>query len=301
MTERVYWAALTIDYINSIDGYQVVITSDITVHCFCRYSRMEPQKHVIPKKLRGTFVGSYIDQCFVAFKDLEQDEDGDTLTHTFTFTDWLPCETLWFYFWATKVDSNTKSATPLFKHHRILGLKPADCQRQSGQWGGFMQGWGADGQSFQPDHNYNAAFLYLWFAHIGDARKGYFNVDIRKAGGNCWEEVLLYTTTLYSETFDPRPEGTKILLRLDPLVPLLSGIDYHICLYTIPPWYGFIGGEWVLRNDLAAMWYAKKSHGSTYPRGTMLKGCGFNQGAGSWASFPNDDIYFCIYEAYTKE
>lgn len=299
MADKIYWAVLDISYHDILGGLQVVIKTDIAVHCWCRWSKTEPQKHAIPREVRGAWVGSIIDQCFVAYLDLEQEEAGYTLTHTFLFTDWPVCQTRWFFFWATKSGYYTKSATPLFSHHRQLALIPADCQTLAGQWGGFCQGWGADGQSFQPDHSYMANRLVVWMAHMGDARRGYFNVDIRIAGGQCWLEPQLFTQTIYSETIDPRPAGTKLYLLMDPAIPLLHGTDYHICLYTIPPWYKNTGSGWVRDDNIAAMWYAKKSYGSSYPRGEVLKGCGFNQGAGSWASFPTEDLYFCLWEVQT--
>jgi len=55
--------------------------------------------------------------CFVAFEDLEQEEDGDTLTHTFIWTGWEICQTRYFYFWAQSMGEAMKSTSCIFSKH----------------------------------------------------------------------------------------------------------------------------------------------------------------------------------------
>ncbi|MBA7682657.1 hypothetical protein ES703_91009 [subsurface metagenome] len=57
--------------------------------------------------------------CFVAYQDLEQNEPGDTFTHTFTWLGWLHCETRYFYFWATWMGERMISTSPIFYKHYV--------------------------------------------------------------------------------------------------------------------------------------------------------------------------------------
>lgn len=55
--------------------------------------------------------------CFVVFEDLEQNEPGDTLTHTFTWTGWEYCQTRYFYFWSTAAGIPLVSTSCIFQKH----------------------------------------------------------------------------------------------------------------------------------------------------------------------------------------
>lgn len=102
-------------------GYIITCYTNNPCHLFFRYTTIRPVKHINQRIVRGAQVGTYIDQCFVAFKDNEQEEAGDTYTHTFIKEPWVHCETRWFYMWGT-VDGNlSPSASPIFSQHRIWG------------------------------------------------------------------------------------------------------------------------------------------------------------------------------------
>lgn len=99
-------------------GFIVTCYTNNPCHLFFRYTTTRPQKHVLPRMVRGAQVGTYIDQCFVVFKDNEQEEAGDTFTHTFIKEPWPFCETRWFYFWGM-VDGNVSpSASAIFQKHQ---------------------------------------------------------------------------------------------------------------------------------------------------------------------------------------
>lgn len=112
------WAVLTIAYSVLATGLRVTVTTDNLVHLFMRYTTTPPQKHVLPRNERGAGLGHYLDQCFVAYHDNEQEEAGDTTTHTFLKTNWPVCQTRWFIFHGTREAIPTPSASPIFEKHR---------------------------------------------------------------------------------------------------------------------------------------------------------------------------------------
>ena len=103
----------------------IITTTNIKVHQFMRWSLVLPQRHVKPIIVRGAVAGTYIDQCFVSYQDAEQQEPGDTLTHTFILCDWPICQTRYYYLWATKLAQLMPSASPIYSYHRISIGPPA--------------------------------------------------------------------------------------------------------------------------------------------------------------------------------
>lgn len=109
------WAPMEWTTENVPDTYQVIVTTDIPVHLYMRYTCIKPRKHPIERYRRGLALPWNTYYCFVAWKEVEQDEEGDTLDHTYTFTDWEIGETRWFYFTGTKRIELTPSASPIFE------------------------------------------------------------------------------------------------------------------------------------------------------------------------------------------
>lgn len=99
-------------------GFEIVCYTNNPCHLFLRYTKTRPQRHIHARTVRGAPVGTYIDQCFVNYHDNEQEEAGDTYTHTFLKEPWPYCETRWLYFWGT-VDGNlSPSKTCIFQKHQ---------------------------------------------------------------------------------------------------------------------------------------------------------------------------------------
>ena len=105
-------------YALTTNGYLVTCYTNYPCHLWLRWTNIIPQKHVNPVIVRGAPVGTYIDQCFVVFNDVEQNEAGDTYTHTFTLEPWPSCERRWFYFWGTVAGVISPSASAIFTKHR---------------------------------------------------------------------------------------------------------------------------------------------------------------------------------------
>jgi hypothetical protein len=114
-----HWAVLDLIQTLTADGFKIVAITNNPCHLWMRWTVIKPQKHIKLQVIRGVTAQRLIDQCFVVYEDNEQEEDGDTLTHTFIKEPWAVCETRFFYFWGNVNGVLTKSATALFKKHRV--------------------------------------------------------------------------------------------------------------------------------------------------------------------------------------
>lgn len=98
-------------------GYIFIVTSDVPCHLFMRWTLEAPRTHKDPVFKRGAPFSEKIRFCFVEYLDNEQEEAGDTLSHTFIKLDWPVCQTRYFYFWGTVAGAPSPSETPLFSKH----------------------------------------------------------------------------------------------------------------------------------------------------------------------------------------
>jgi hypothetical protein len=122
--QLLHFAVITISEEVTASGVLVTCTTNYPVHLWLRWTNVEPKKHVNQRMVRGAPVGTYIDQCFTVFHDLEQNEPGDTLVHTFTAEPWPICQTRWFYLWGTVGGVLSPSCSPIFKYHAQGFLPP---------------------------------------------------------------------------------------------------------------------------------------------------------------------------------
>lgn len=119
------WYIKTIDQTLIEGGFSIVLTTDIACHMWLRHTLTPPRKHSIPVVQRGAVVAYDARFCFVTYEDLEQNEPGDTLTHTFTWLGWKTCEVRYFYFWAEVSGSPAPSTTAIFSKHYTAPPPPA--------------------------------------------------------------------------------------------------------------------------------------------------------------------------------
>lgn len=115
-----HFAPENLEYILTKTGYRIIYTTDVPCHLYMRWSTTEPQIHHTPVRRRGITLSTDIRICFVVYKDNEQLEEGDTITHTFIKEPWAHCETRWFYFHGTIAGNTSVSTSPVFKKHRQL-------------------------------------------------------------------------------------------------------------------------------------------------------------------------------------
>lgn len=168
-TASIYFSVRSVEYTETLTGYIVTCTTNNPIHLWLRWTAIEPQKHVNERIVRGAPIGTYIDQCFVVYNDVEQNEPGDTLTHTFTLEPWLYCQTRWFYFYGTISGVLSPSRSAIFQYHStasaIYGQRP-----QTGQK--YYYGCSCVSRSFPiiPDQTF---VLRYWYIHL--ARRPYWN------------------------------------------------------------------------------------------------------------------------------
>jgi hypothetical protein len=117
MTVPPRWALLTIAYTPALTTVMVTTTTNVACHLWARWSENEPQFHPLTMRIRGIDVPWSLRTCFTAYQDLEQNEAGDTLTHTFTWTPWVVCVTRWFYFYGTIGGLKSPSTSGIFRYH----------------------------------------------------------------------------------------------------------------------------------------------------------------------------------------
>jgi hypothetical protein len=135
--QLLHFVVRNVTYTITATGIQVICYSNNPCHLWLRWTNIVPQKHVITRIVRGAPIGTYIDQCFVVYTDVEQQELGDTFTHTFILEPWPVCETRWFYFWGTVEGQLSPSRSAIFSYHRISPPFPTPrCQCISPPLGG---------------------------------------------------------------------------------------------------------------------------------------------------------------------
>lgn len=111
------WAPVTISEVVLETGVRVVVTTDIPVHLFMRWTEKPPLKHPTTEYRRGLLIQTGTRYCFVAWDENEQEEPGDTLVHTFIKPGWYVCQTRYFYFIGTKQCEEQPSSSPIFHYH----------------------------------------------------------------------------------------------------------------------------------------------------------------------------------------
>lgn len=112
------WYLYNIQYIDTGEGMRIIVTTDRTCHLWMRWTHTQP--HITRKERDDRGLRTLLDYhyCFDNYHDNEQEEGGDTLTHTFTKEPWAICETRWFYFWGTINELECPSTSCIFKYHR---------------------------------------------------------------------------------------------------------------------------------------------------------------------------------------
>lgn len=86
-----HFAPLQIKYSLKPIGLVITLSTSVPCHLTCYYTDIKPRKHHTARVVRGLEVPWATYFCFVAWKEVEQNEPGDTLYHSFTFSEWPTC------------------------------------------------------------------------------------------------------------------------------------------------------------------------------------------------------------------
>lgn len=98
--------------------FWIQFSTDAPCHLFCYITKVEPQKRLETYQLRGLKALLEPKWCFVQYDTNEQQEEGDTLQHTFVKPDWPICEYRYFGFSGTVAGLESPSVSPIFHVHR---------------------------------------------------------------------------------------------------------------------------------------------------------------------------------------
>lgn len=112
-----HFSVRDVSYALQLTGYIITVTTDVPVHLFMRWTVSLPRRHFDPELKRGTWFPVKVRFCFVEYHDNEQEEAGDTLTHTFIKLNWPECNTRYFYFYGKMSGVWSPSESPLFNKH----------------------------------------------------------------------------------------------------------------------------------------------------------------------------------------
>jgi len=113
-----HFAVLTLEQTLTPTGYQIVVTTNNPCHLWMRWTNLQPHPHIYLELDRGTFIQRLKRYATCFWENNEQQEAGDTLTHTFIKEPWPSCETRYFFFWGTVNGQDSLSTSPIFKKHR---------------------------------------------------------------------------------------------------------------------------------------------------------------------------------------
>lgn len=108
------WAPEGLTYIPLLDGVRFCLSTSVPCHLTCYWTDVEPRKHRTTRTVRGLDVPWNTYYCFVAWREVEQTEPGDTLYHTFDITPWPLGERRWFTFRGEVDDVQSPSVGPIF-------------------------------------------------------------------------------------------------------------------------------------------------------------------------------------------
>lgn len=99
------------------EAYHIVVQTDAPSHLWLRWSNNSPWKHPRTRTIRGLNIEGDVYYCFTSYHDVEQDEAGDTLEHTFTVSPWQRFEIRWFFFWGQVAGVQSPSMSPIFARY----------------------------------------------------------------------------------------------------------------------------------------------------------------------------------------
>ncbi|MBA7536653.1 hypothetical protein ES705_28917 [subsurface metagenome] len=291
---------LTIDHEMWEGGFTVTVTTNVACHLYLRYSDVFPRIHRKSVARRGLVMGWDARYCFVAYQHIEQNEAGDTSTHTFTWPGWSDCETRYFYFWGTIGGWDMVSDTPIFWLHYLWEVPPepdptSDQYQYATHNKGFCQYWNALSQTFNPENPYLGVRLSLMLNQRETIRKGPCTVKITRVNGDCWAEELLWSK-IFSSTTLPLPGVKEWQHYALPPIPFDPEFTYRIVSHSLPGWSWWNGYVWVPDDTVAAyMWWAGITY-PLYPRGAPWQGCNFKDSSGAWYLQATLDYTFIVWE-----
>ncbi len=262
---------LTIDHEMVEGGFIVTTTTNAACHLYLRYSNVFPRIHRKSIARRGLVMGWDARYCFTVYQHIEQNEEGDTLTHTFTWPGWVNCNTRYFYFWGTMFGLEMVSDSPIFWLHYLWEVPPEPLLKEYHDSPLLairdIAGGSEVAQSFTPQENYAVLKLDLPLWKTEPAYNGTIHIQIRTNDVNHPSETILWETTISASDLPPAAYTWFTFA--------VSGVSAEA---GVPLWIVLI---W--EDVLYSFWppYCMSDTGDLYPRGETLS----RLAAGIWSGY----------------
>lgn len=113
-----HWAPLTHTASTTAPGGKIIVTTDKPRHLTIRWTALKPHYYLVSEFQRGTAWLLKPHWALSAFTDKEQEEAGDTTTHTFLISPWPSNQTRYYYLWGTFAGGFTPSESPVLEFQR---------------------------------------------------------------------------------------------------------------------------------------------------------------------------------------
>ncbi|MBA7570585.1 hypothetical protein ES708_12338 [subsurface metagenome] len=274
--ELQHFAVLTIAYFNLASSIFIVTTSNNPCHLTLYYTDKEPIRHATSRIVRGLSLpwGAY--WCFVAWKEVEQQEAGDTLFHTFEVPAWSYCQTKWLCFRGTVASILSPSVSALLKHHH-----PGATPEQKFEFYDHPRPTYSNiyepnqgGQTFTPTQVHLLTKVYTFIHRVTNTYPT-LNLEIKEAPDDTPTGPVLSSGATPWAVIPEWPDPAWIETEMTPLV-IKPTVKYTKIAHT-----SFVG-QGILR-----WWY--RSWDATYPRGIRI----YSMDSGNtWSKLPLHDFLF---------
>ncbi|MBA7543142.1 hypothetical protein ES705_35469 [subsurface metagenome] len=261
-------------------GVQVVAVTNVACHLWLRWSTEKTGKHMDAVVRRGMVTREVPRFCVVSYNDVEQEEEGNTITHTFLVTPWPACQTRWYYLWGTMYGEATPSVSPLFKYHRVAPEFAIACTSDEHPvwYYNFSGGYGISAP-FKPGEAYSISkvkfrlakyfareplthgHLGIWNTAADDEPVGSplryvrFDINVGETDVFYWHEVI----------FAPLPLEAGTIYALGWIYPDIGdGLDRRINVRRGENFTCLTPGNWYWLYTIATSSWAKIGHADTF-------------------------------------
>lgn len=274
--ELQHFAVLAIAYFHLASSIFIVTITNNPCHLTCYYTDKPPVRHRVSRIVRGLSLpwGAY--WCFVAYKEIEQQEDGDTIIHTFEVPDWLYCQTNWLCFRGTVAGELSPSVSALLKHHHPGATTPQKFEFYDHPRPTYSNIYEPrqSGQTFTPTEIHLLTKVYTFIHRVTNTYPT-LNLEIKEAPDDIPTGPILSSGQTPWALIPEWPAPAFIETTMSPLI-LQPGTKYAIIAHT-----SFVG------QGIIRWWY--RSRDATYPRGMRIHS---SDSGNTWSKFPVHDFLF---------
>jgi len=242
------WLPLAITQEDLSGGFTIVLTTDIACHLYLFWTDKVPWVHRASKLDRGLTIPWDAYWCFVAWTLIDQNEPGDTLTHTYTWLGWQVCQTKYFRFHGTIGGASSPSDSPIFhKHYSYIAPTPG--MKENFYWRPptameaiYHARW--RGYSYQAESSYHLSSVKVYLTRANNPIS--LECYIYHAGDN-WHPVgdPIATGQFLDGSVPPHPDFAQVEVELTGC-DIVEGQKYAVIFLqevTVWPNYFMLGTD----------------------------------------------------------